>query len=290
MGASRISVVLFVASVIMWGWSIFSLHHSTAKPHSGPLAASNPAPLAAPPAVCKAPPPPSSAEASMKVRRPDGTYADKKHFPFERRSLFLLASQAVGVEHPSAGSQFFQDEAVFKLAFANEVNGPVGAQMRFVEFGASDGFYNSNTIFFEKAFGWRGLLLEGDPQLVAQAQGVRGRSQVVNTLVCVQPASVIFARFNVMGLSAIMTEEAIEERLKKDREQRGTLKLEEKLSIKCDTLESILLSNGYKKDEPIALLSIDVEGLVRCLFSFAFLFYFLIDVLPKIGAGDCGEF
>jgi hypothetical protein len=209
----------------------------------------------------------------MKVRRPDGTYADKKHFPFERRSLFLLASQAVGVEHPSAGSQFFQDEAVFKLAFANQVNGPV-AGLRFVEFGASDGFYNSNSIFFEKAFGWRGLLLEGDPQLVAQAKSVRKQSTVLNTLVCVQPATVIFARFNVMGLSAIMTEEAIEERLKNDREQRGTLKLEEKLSIKCDTLESILLSNGYKKDEPIALLSIDVEGLVRCLSFFLHLFYF----------------
>ena len=65
------------------------------------------------------------------VMRPDGTYARRRSWRPEQRSLFLLASEAVNVFHPSSGSQYFQDEAVWRLVFENHQ--PVRGT--FVEFG-----------------------------------------------------------------------------------------------------------------------------------------------------------
>ena len=110
----------------------------------------------------------------------------------------------------------------------------------------------------ERAFGWKGLLIEGDPQLVEQARRVR-QAIVSNSLVCVEPQEAIFAQFNVTGLSGIMTEEQIQARLEKGK---GTqLKLLNRLKIPCERLETILEANGFDQTRTIDFMSIDVEGL-----------------------------
>jgi FkbM family methyltransferase len=49
----------------------------------------------------------------------------------------------------------------------------------FVEAGALDGFYESNTYFLERARNWRGLLIEPTPGFARNARRERPRSQVV---------------------------------------------------------------------------------------------------------------
>lgn len=193
-------------------------------------------------------------ELPQRVLRPDGSFANIPQV--SSRSLFLLASNAVGVVHPASGSQYFQDEAVFKLVFDN--TGPL-EKRRFVEFGASDGFYNSNTLFFERAWDWSGLLLEGDPDLVIQARTVR-RAPVLNKVVCSSSKDVVFARFAQMGLSGIMTEDTIKERIAARKAKGERAELLSKTSVRCEPLASILLEQGWKKTDPIDFLSIDVEG------------------------------
>jgi hypothetical protein len=49
----------------------------------------------------------------------------------------------------------------------------------FVEAGAHDGFTQSNTYYFERFRGWRGVLVEAVPELHAKARRRRRRSVVV---------------------------------------------------------------------------------------------------------------
>jgi FkbM family methyltransferase len=50
----------------------------------------------------------------------------------------------------------------------------------FVEAGANDGFEQSNTYWFERFRGWRGILIEGIPSLARRCSCVRPGSIVVN--------------------------------------------------------------------------------------------------------------
>ncbi len=50
----------------------------------------------------------------------------------------------------------------------------------FVEAGANDGFSYSNTYYLEKFRGWRGILVEGIPELFEKARRRRPQSQVFN--------------------------------------------------------------------------------------------------------------
>ena len=54
-------------------------------------------------------------------------------------------------------SQFGEDEWLYKHLFHGKSNG------FYLEMGAMNGIDLSNTLFFERAAGWRGLLIEADP-------------------------------------------------------------------------------------------------------------------------------
>jgi hypothetical protein len=63
-------------------------------------------------------------------------------------------------------SQLGQDEVLHKWVFNNtEQNQNPGI---FVEIGAFDGIAYSNTLFFEKMFDWRGVLIEAQPDNAKQ--------------------------------------------------------------------------------------------------------------------------
>jgi FkbM family methyltransferase len=49
----------------------------------------------------------------------------------------------------------------------------------FIEAGANDGYAQSNTYYFERLRGWRGLLIEPIPELCARCRAERPRSKVV---------------------------------------------------------------------------------------------------------------
>lgn len=50
----------------------------------------------------------------------------------------------------------------------------------FIEVGANDGYQQSNTYFLEKILGWRGILVEGIPNLYEKCKRIRTRSSVYN--------------------------------------------------------------------------------------------------------------
>ena len=72
---------------------------------------------------------------------------------------------SVGMNPPEEGSQAFQDEFVFKYVFQGrhglECAPPADSCFKYIEFGASDGILHSNSLYFERAHRWPGLLIEG---------------------------------------------------------------------------------------------------------------------------------
>jgi FkbM family methyltransferase len=87
-------------------------------------------------------------------RRSGGTWG-LKNVVFEK-DVELMRLFAKYGEHQNA--QLLQDLAYFKF-FAPPASGGY-----FVEVGVGDGIHLSNTYFFEKAFGWSGLLVEPNPE------------------------------------------------------------------------------------------------------------------------------
>ena len=73
----------------------------------------------------------------------------------------------------------------------------------FVEFGARDGWRESNTYFFEKSLGWRGLLLEADPRQVMQLHANRKASVIVEGAVCPSgsPSNITILSSRIGGFS-----------------------------------------------------------------------------------------
>ncbi|CAF1419413.1 unnamed protein product, partial [Rotaria sp. Silwood1] len=67
---------------------------------------------------------------------------------------------------PDYYSQFSEDKALHKWIFNNtKQNENPGI---FVELGALDGLAGSNTLFFERMFDWRGVLIEAQPENAKQ--------------------------------------------------------------------------------------------------------------------------
>jgi len=69
-------------------------------------------------------------------------------------------------------SQFGQDRYLHLNLFANQRDGV------FVDVGAYDGFTGSNTLFFEKFMGWKGLCIEPDPAQFAKIPEYRSCDRV----------------------------------------------------------------------------------------------------------------
>ena len=58
----------------------------------------------------------------------------------------------------------------------------------FVEFGARNGVEHSNTLYFERTLGWRGILVEADPTQYRNLQTNRPRSWTYHGAVCTRAA------------------------------------------------------------------------------------------------------
>lgn len=74
---------------------------------------------------------------------------------------------------PSLRRSFALHELDFKLARHLRKRGGV-----FIEAGANDGISQSNTLYFERYLGWRGLLVEPVPELAARCRVNRPRCRV----------------------------------------------------------------------------------------------------------------
>jgi len=131
----------------------------------------------------------------------------------------------------------------------------------FVECGANDGISQSNTFYFEKYYGWRGLLIEPLPHLAERCRRRRKHS-IVRQCALVSddyPGSTIEIRdCNLMSVvcGAMNSAKEVEQHLERGRQVQN-LDMVQSLEVPARTLSSLLDEHGVTA---IDFLSLDVEG------------------------------
>jgi FkbM family methyltransferase len=123
----------------------------------------------------------------------------------------------------------------------------------YLDIGAHHPTQFSNTYLFYKR-GFRGVLVEPDPELMASIRTVRPHDVCIEAGVGVQAATT--AQFFVMSTRTLNT---FSEDEAKRYEAMGTQRIEKVLSVPLVTLDHIL-ADRFGDREPI-LMSIDIEGL-----------------------------
>ena len=132
----------------------------------------------------------------------------------------------------------------------------------FIEAGANDGYQQSNTYFLEKRLGWRGVLVEGIPELFAKCKSLRTRSMTFNCAL-VSPAfphptiTMHFAGLMSVVEGSLKSSKAQDEHLHAGLEVQR-LAAAYSVEVPARTLESIL--EGIPEARNIDFFSLDVEG------------------------------
>jgi len=142
-------------------------------------------------------------------------------------------------------SQIAQD--LWVAYFMKEMSGGV-----FLEIGAGDGKYMSNTLMLERDFGWSGLLVEPNPELVVQLQSIR-------LAPCIQAP--IWPR-DGEDLEFQVASDAYLSRVGQDfaedlHDRIGSRQIDKKISVKGRSFESIC---DQAELTSIDYVSLDVEG------------------------------
>jgi FkbM family methyltransferase len=130
----------------------------------------------------------------------------------------------------------------------------------FVEAGAFDGYTQSNTYWFERFRGWRGVLVEPIPELAALARRERPRSQVVECALVPPNANLESVRMRYGGsMSLVAGAHANDEQERAHAElgARLTRRTTYQLRVPARTLTAVLDDAGVTA---IDLLVLDVEG------------------------------
>jgi FkbM family methyltransferase len=153
------------------------------------------------------------------------------------------------------GSSRFSRPACFEIE--NKLMRYFGKPGFFVEAGAVDGFFESNTYYLERFRGWSGILIEPSPTMFARIAVNRPQAQAFNcALVSFDYDRPTIPFTDAHALSGIFGEapgEEIEARLASVHAS-GQARL---LAVSARTLQSILVEAGVQK---VDLLSLDVEG------------------------------
>ncbi len=130
----------------------------------------------------------------------------------------------------------------------------------FIEAGANDGISQSNSLFFEKHYGWTGLLVEPIPELAARCRHNRPDCTVVNSALVPldYPAATIeMHACNLMSLvkGAMKSKEADLEHIARGCEIQQVESRE--IRVPAIPLSKLLDQHGVRE---IDFLSLDVEG------------------------------
>jgi len=131
----------------------------------------------------------------------------------------------------------------------------------FIEAGANDGYRQSNTYYFERFRGWRGILIEGIPELYEKCVKERSRAKVFNCALVAndyKDSHVVMKYSNLMSLvkGALKSEEADENHVKRGIEMQKNI-VSYEIQVPARTLTSILDECSVGE---IDLFSLDVEG------------------------------
>jgi FkbM family methyltransferase len=131
----------------------------------------------------------------------------------------------------------------------------------FIEVGANNGFNQSNTYYLEKFRNWKGLLIEGIPELYQECLIERPQSEVVNCALVSEDFDQPYVTMTYSGLMSLVNgafknskQEQIH--IQKGAMTQGHLSCYE-IEVSARTLTSILDEYGV---EEIDFFSVDVEG------------------------------
>lgn len=158
---------------------------------------------------------------------------------------YVLASNSAYLLSNYHG-QFYQDKYVNENFFKNKKNGI------FVDIGAYDGITDSNTFFFEKELGWKGICIEPVPELFKNLKAQRS-CILINGCVSDKHGKITFLKHClpngfITGLSKIID---------KDNNINVDNNKTEIIKVKSYVLEEILRRHNIYH---IDYLSLDIEG------------------------------
>lgn len=117
----------------------------------------------------------------------------------------------------------------------------------FLEIGANDGFTHSNTVYLEKNFGWKGILVEANPKYIPSLLK-RKNSVVVNKAVSFQKGKAEFIDAGLYG------------GLKDGLDGTHGLYTKDAMCITVDCMELQEILDTANAPQQIDFISIDVEG------------------------------
>lgn len=151
--------------------------------------------------------------------------------------------------------QYQQDRIIHELFFEDMVTPGT-----FVEIGADDGVRFSNTLFFEKELGWKGLCVEPRPSIYGEL--IQNRNCIcIQCAISEEDHSVVeFLEIEGYGrqLSGVVDMYDQRHRDRIARESTNPLFLSKNVvNLKTRRLDSLILELGF---EYIHFLSIDTEG------------------------------
>lgn len=155
---------------------------------------------------------------------------------------------------PSTFSQWQQDWFIYQnFVRGTGLDGPgAGREGVFVDVGAFHPVHLSNTFFFERCLGWRGLCAEPNPSWAPYFSAYRPRCQLVPNCVWSRPRSAVMS-FQKDPIEAYIQEEP------------GAVPVQgngssPRFAAECRTLEEILSSAGLGRPARVDYLSVDAEA------------------------------
>lgn len=132
----------------------------------------------------------------------------------------------------------------------------------FIEAGANDGVHQSNTLYFERYHGWRGLLIEPVPELAARCRANRPRAIVENCALVASDYAAEHIEIQYCNLMSTVKGSFGSPQAESAHLESGKRFLQPgeevyTLSVPARTLSDIL---DERQITHIDLLSLDVEG------------------------------
>jgi len=131
----------------------------------------------------------------------------------------------------------------------------------FVEAGANDGECQSNTYYFEKVLGWKGLLVEPIPELARICEKRRPDSTVINAALVRSDYPHATVTLERAGLMSIVNDGVLGDATVDHHVQMGIdvqqLSRQEPVTVPAKTLGSLLADHQINH---VDFLSLDVEG------------------------------
>lgn len=153
-------------------------------------------------------------------------------------------------------------QAVLGKSYAlHELDYKLGGYVRrrsgfFIEAGAYDGLRQSNTAWFEKRRGWRGLLVEPDPDLAAKCKVNRPASMVENVALVADSKTTPEVELVAAGLVGMVadTRNLLDPQ---SYYQNRTPPSQRRIKVGTATLSDLIDRHHIER---VDLLSLDVEG------------------------------